>query len=100
LVTAGNDLLPRESLDPVRFSTVWLDVAGCLALLIVVALILLWIRQRSVLDLWLMVVMCAYLIERVLHFRLRLPSRVAGKRVGEQWWVVGESTRLGLATGL
>jgi signal transduction histidine kinase len=63
LCTAGHDLLPRESLDPVRFSTVWLYVAGCLALLIVVALILLWIRQRSVLDLWLMVVMCAYLIE-------------------------------------
>jgi signal transduction histidine kinase len=63
LCTAGHDLLPRESLDPVRFSAVWLYVAGCLALLIVVALILLWIRQRSVLDLWLMVVMCAYLIE-------------------------------------
>jgi signal transduction histidine kinase len=62
-VTAGNDLLPRESLDPVRFSTLWLSVAGCLALLIVVALIVLWIRRRSVLDLWLMVVMCAYLIE-------------------------------------
>src|SRR5437899_8930497 len=63
LVTAGNDLLPRQSLDPVHFSTVWLYVAGCLALLIVVALIVLWIRRRSILDLWLMVVMCAYLIE-------------------------------------
>jgi signal transduction histidine kinase len=63
LVTAGNDLLPRESLDPVRFSTVWLYFAGGLTLLIAVALIMLWIRRRSVLDLWLMVVMCAYLIE-------------------------------------
>jgi signal transduction histidine kinase len=63
LVTAGNDLLPRISLDPVRFSTLWLYVAGCVALLIVVALVVLWIRRRSVLDLWLMVVMCAYLIE-------------------------------------
>lgn len=63
LVTAGNDLLPRESLDPIQFSTIWLYVAGCLALLILVALIVLWIRRRSVLDLWLMVVMCAYLIE-------------------------------------
>ncbi len=63
LVTAGNDLLPRQSLDPVHFSNVWLYFAGCLALLIVVALIVLWIRRRSVLDLWLMVVMCAYLIE-------------------------------------
>src|SRR5256886_1505727 len=63
LVTAGNDRLPRQSLDPVHFSTVWLYVAGYLALLIVVALIVLWIRRRSILDLWLMVVMCAYLIE-------------------------------------
>src|SRR5205809_6964548 len=63
LVTAGNDLLPRQSLDPVHFSTVWLYVAGYLALLIVVALIVLWIRRRSILDLWLMVVMSAYLIE-------------------------------------
>jgi signal transduction histidine kinase len=62
-VTAGNDLLPRQLLDPVHFSTVWLYFAGCLALLIVAALILLWIRRHSVLDLWLMVVMCAYLIE-------------------------------------
>jgi signal transduction histidine kinase len=63
LVTVGHDLLPRESLDPVRFSTVWLYAAGCLGLLIVVAIIVLWMRRRSVLDLWLMVVMCAYLIE-------------------------------------
>jgi signal transduction histidine kinase len=63
MVTARNDLMPRISLDPVRFSILWLYVAGCLGLLIVVALIALWIRRRSVLDLWLMVVMCAYLIE-------------------------------------
>ena len=62
-VTTANDLLPRTLLDPVRFSTLWLYVAGCLALLIVVALVVLWSRQRSVLDLWLMVVMCTYLIE-------------------------------------
>jgi signal transduction histidine kinase len=63
LVTAGDALLPRISLDPVRFSTLWLYYAGCLALLSVIALILLWIRLRSVLDLWLMVVMCAYVVE-------------------------------------
>jgi len=63
LVTAGDALLPRISLDPVRFSTLWLYVAGCLALLSVLTLIVLWIRRRSVLDLWLMVVMCAYVVE-------------------------------------
>jgi hypothetical protein len=63
IVTAGDALLPRINVDPVHFSTVWLYVAGCLALLSVLALIVLWIRRRSVLDLWLMVAMCAYLIE-------------------------------------
>src|SRR6202043_3479492 len=63
LVTAGDALMPRISLDPVHFSTLWLYVAGCLALWSVLALIVLWVRWRSVLDLWLMVVMCAYVIE-------------------------------------
>jgi signal transduction histidine kinase len=63
VVTAGDALLPRISLDPVHFSTLWLYVAGCLALWSVLTLIVLWIRWRSVLDLWLMVVMCAYAIE-------------------------------------
>jgi signal transduction histidine kinase len=63
IVTAGDALLPRINLDPVHFSTVWLYIAGCLALLSVIAVLVLWIRRRSVLDLWLMVVMSAYVIE-------------------------------------
>src|SRR6202011_4625239 len=63
LVTAGNALLPRMMLDTVRFSTLWLYAAGSMALLSVLALVVLWIRRRSVLDLWLMVVMCAYVAE-------------------------------------
>jgi signal transduction histidine kinase len=63
IVTAGDDLLPRINLDRVHFSTVWLYIASCLALLSVVAVIVLWIGRRSVLDLWLMVVMSAYVIE-------------------------------------
>ena len=63
IVTAGDVLLPRINLDRVHFSTVWLYIASCLALLSVVAVIVLWIRRRSVLDLWLMVVMSAYVIE-------------------------------------
>ena len=38
-------------------------IAGCLILLSVVALVVLWMRLRSVLDLWLMVVICAFAIE-------------------------------------
>ena len=63
LVIAGDAVLPPINVDPLHFSTVWLYIATCLILLSVLAFILLWIRWRSVLDLWLMVVMCAYVIE-------------------------------------
>jgi signal transduction histidine kinase len=62
-VTAGQAHLPRTMLDPVRFSTLKLYVVGCLILWNALALILLWIRRCSVLDLWLMVVLCAYVLE-------------------------------------
>jgi len=63
LVTAGQAHLPRTMLDPVRFSTLKLYVVGFLILWNALALILLWIRRYSVLDLWLMVVVCAYVLE-------------------------------------
>jgi signal transduction histidine kinase len=63
LVTVGNAYLPRTMLDPVHFSNLALYLSGCLILWNALALILLWIRQRSVLDLWLMVVVCACAIE-------------------------------------
>jgi signal transduction histidine kinase len=62
-VTATDALLPAINIDPVHFSTVWLYIASALALLSALALVVLWSRWRSVLDLWLMVVMCAYVIE-------------------------------------
>ena len=63
IVTAGDAYSPRISIDPVHFSTLWLYLASCLIAWNALTLILLWIRQRSVLDLWLMVVVCAYAIE-------------------------------------
>jgi signal transduction histidine kinase len=63
LVTAGDAHLPHTMLDPVHFSTLRIYIAGCQALLSAAALIVLWVRRRSMLDLWLMVVMCAYVIE-------------------------------------
>jgi signal transduction histidine kinase len=82
IVTAGDALLPRINVDPVHFSTLWLYIAGCLALLSVLALIVLWIRRRSVLDLWLMVVICAYVIE-ISMIAFPIPARYS---VG---WYVG-----------
>jgi signal transduction histidine kinase len=74
IVIAGDALLPPINLDPVHFSTVWLYIAGCLVLLSVLAVILLWIRRHSVLDLWLMVVMSAYAIE-ICMIAFPIPAR-------------------------
>jgi signal transduction histidine kinase len=63
LVTAYDPLLPRMMHDTTHLSALWYYAAAPMALLSVLALIALWIRRRSVLDLWLMVVMCAYVIE-------------------------------------
>src|ERR1700704_4904527 len=61
--TAEDPFLPPIMLDAVRLSTLWFYVAASVALLGVLAVIVLWVRRRSVLDWWLMVVMCAYVIE-------------------------------------
>jgi Membrane-associated sensor, integral membrane domain len=62
-VTAENALLPRTMLDPAHFSPVRLYIAGFQILWSAAVLIVLWVRRRSVLDLCLMVVMCAFAIE-------------------------------------
>jgi signal transduction histidine kinase len=64
LCTAGEALLPRISLDPLHFSPQWPYFIGApIMLLCIAALIVLWVRRRSMLDLWLMVVLCSYVIE-------------------------------------
>jgi signal transduction histidine kinase len=63
LAAAENALLPRLMLDAVRLSALWFYAAAGAALVSALALSVLWVRRRSVLDLWLMVVMCAYVIE-------------------------------------
>jgi signal transduction histidine kinase len=63
LIIAADPVLPRLLLDPVDLSPGWQYAAGFVVLVNVVAVIVLWSRQRSVLDLWLMVVLCAYMIE-------------------------------------
>src|SRR6267142_1068531 len=64
LVTAGHALLPRLMLDPVSAAgSLHQYVAGCTVLVSAVALMVLWMRRGSVLDLWLMVVLCDYVVE-------------------------------------
>ena len=62
LVTAGHALLPNIMMDTVRVH-VEFYLLGPLYALSIVAFALLWLRMRSVLDLWLMVVLCAFVME-------------------------------------
>ena len=64
LATNGEWLLPRIFLDRVHAdpSRIWQTGAFDLALT-AIALAQLWFRRRSVLDLWLMVVCCTWLLE-------------------------------------
>lgn len=60
----GGDALPQIVLPGGGFTVKWLHyVAAPVSLLSASAIFLLWQRQRSMLDLWLMVVMFVFLIE-------------------------------------
>jgi signal transduction histidine kinase len=62
--TAGEPYLPHIVIDRTRYSSAWpYLVAAPIWGACLPALIVLWIRRRSILDLWLTVVMYLYLIE-------------------------------------
>ncbi len=64
LATAGDRLLPRIFLDNVQMDqSLSILFSGLIMSLDAVALALLWLRRRSVLDLWLMVMCCTWLLE-------------------------------------
>jgi signal transduction histidine kinase len=60
LFIAGEALLPPIMLDPAHFGPLWPYVGLPVSLASVAAFILLWFRRRSMLDLWLLVVMSVY----------------------------------------
>ena len=69
VLIAGEALLPRVTDSSLHFSALWPYFIGApVALANASALIVLWIRRRSMLDLWLMVVICLYLIEVPLSY--------------------------------
>ena len=69
LCIAGEASLPAIMFDPLRFGPQWPYLVGApIASLCIAALIMLWIRRRTVLGLWLMVVMCLYLVEVPLSY--------------------------------
>ena len=62
-------ILPSIMIDQYRFSPAWPYLVGApIAATCGSALIFLWLRRRSILDLWLAVVMCLYLIEIPLSY--------------------------------
>jgi signal transduction histidine kinase len=63
LVTAGQTFLPPINNDPIHGSNTQEILLRIDLLLAGVAILALWLRARSVLDLWLMIVMCAFVIE-------------------------------------
>jgi signal transduction histidine kinase len=61
--------LPRIMVDRSAFVPEWPYVVGApIVVLCTLALIVLWLRRRSILDLFLMVVLCAYVIEIPPHY--------------------------------
>ena len=71
LIIAGDLRLPPLMIDATHISSLWAHAVQFSAVLSAFALIMLWVRWRSVLDLWLMVVMCAYVTELSLNLSTR-----------------------------
>lgn len=73
--TKGEPYLPKIMSDPLRFGPDWPYLVGApITSLCLIAIATLWLRRRSVLDLWLTVVMTLYLVEVPLSW-YPLPSR-------------------------
>ena len=64
----GEPLLPRVTLDAMRFGALWWYPASAVLLFNAVAILLLWRRRRVALDLWLLVVMFLYVVEIPLSY--------------------------------
>src|SRR3546814_62368 len=67
--------------DTRNVSELWQYVPATAVFLYLTGLVVLWTRRRSVLDLWLMFVLCMLLIELVL-----LSYVSAGHRLSLGWW--------------
>lgn len=81
LIVTQDDALPRFMNDARNISGPWQYVAATAVLLLLSVLTFLWTRLRSVLDLWLMFVLCTLLIELIL-----LSYLGGGLRLSLGWW--------------
>jgi signal transduction histidine kinase len=77
---ADDAFLPKFMADNSKVSEIWRYVPATASVLCLAALALLWSRRRSVLDLWLMVVLCVWLIETFLL------GYLSAGRFSVGWW--------------
>lgn len=100
VTTAGDRFLPRLFLDTTHLSPLGAYSPAFVLLICALALAVLWTRRRSVLDLWLMVVVCALIGELALtlvRFSLGFyASRIFSLATSTVVLVIllGETTRL------
>lgn len=76
----GDAPLPTLMIDRQRTADAWQYVPATAAILCGAAVTLLWLRKRSLLDLWLMVVLFAFLIETLLL------AYLSSGRFSVGWW--------------
>ncbi|WP_211103836.1 ATP-binding protein [Skermanella pratensis] len=81
VILANDDSLPTFMRNARNVTDAWQYVPGTAVVLYLAALAVLFVRRRSVLDLWLMVVICTLLIEIIL-----LSYISAGIRLSVGWW--------------
>jgi signal transduction histidine kinase len=75
------DELPTLMKDARNVSPLWHYVPATAICLYLIGFVSLWVRRRSTLDLWLMVVLCTLLIENV-----TLTYLTGGTRLNVAWW--------------
>ena len=68
LCIAGQALLPRVTVSATVLSPLWPFVGASVALFSAAAIVVLWSRRRSVLDLWLMVVLFLLFMDKPLSY--------------------------------
>ncbi|MCC3306216.1 MASE4 domain-containing protein [Sneathiella sp. HT1-7] len=81
IVFTSDDALPEIMRDARNISSLWQYVPATALLLYAICLITLWRRRRSLLDLWLMVVLCTLIFEVIL-----LSYLGGGLRLSVGWW--------------